>query len=137
MKQIKDFVQFKKQGGFDELRSDITEALQKVAAEYGVVISTGATSYTNSYADIKLHVGLVAKNGLVETRESKEFTQFAESMGLQLTDLNRSFMFKGLLYKVIGLRTGRKHPILCQREDGKRFFFALEAVKTSLKHYAK
>lgn len=46
-------------------------------------------------------------------------------------DLGRTFVFKGRRHVIRGLKIGSKTmPVIAEREDGKRFKFPAEAVKS-------
>lgn len=117
MKQITDFAKVSK-AEFNDLRSDIEKALEKVAAGYGVTFKALNASYLGGEATIKLQI--VAKGG--KTRAAIEFEQLAESYGLKASDLNRSFEADGKTFTVIGLNQRKaKQPIILQGSDGKQY----------------
>lgn len=132
MTKIKNFVDFKKTKGFQSLNPAIVSALAGIAKEYGVSISTAGVSYSDGFADIKLHLALTT-GGEAETKEMMAFRQLAHYVGLEPSDLLKQFRYQYDNYKIIGLRSGRKNPVLCKNlSNDKTYFFPVEIIKEKL-----
>ncbi len=141
---VTSFINFKKAGGLETLREDINKALESVGFKYGIKLHAGKCGYQDTFAEYKLLASVISADGLVETKEAKEYREVAkyvqvrgESDVLKPEWLNKQFFYKDRNYTIVGLRSGRRNPVLCSRQDGKQFFFAAEAVVTCMKHYAK
>lgn len=129
--KITNFIDFKKIGGFKTMSAEIVAALDSISKKYGVTIGTSGVRYSDGFADIKLHVALII-DGEIETKDAMEFRQLAHLFDLSPTDLHKSFDFRGQSYKIVGLKSGRRQPIIAKRADGKSFCFDSKLVKASI-----
>lgn len=60
----------------------------------------------------------------------EEFAALAPVFGLKPEDFNRTFTMLGKRYRIKALMPSRsKHPVLAEREDGRRFKFSAPTVK--------
>jgi hypothetical protein len=116
------------------LRAELEAALKIVADKHGISIKTGKMTYSDTNVKVSLEVATVSEGGEVNTREKKDFLQFAEIYGLKPTDLGRNFKSQGELYQITGLNTKKqKFAIQAKRlRDGHSYGFVAEDVKRAL-----
>ena len=109
----------------------IEAALAALAAELGVQIKRGRTTYSGNGLSLKLEVSTIGVGGKVNTKEATAFTQLAGSYGLNPADLGRSFSTGGTTYTISGLNTrARKRPI--HTECGSKTYTWPEATVKAL-----
>lgn len=107
----------------------IAEALQGVAEEFGVQIKAGGGSFDFTSLTQKVEVSIINEDGEAETKEATAFRMNADSFpGLSPDDLYKTFVCKGEIYKIMGLRP-RAHTrhILCKTK-GKLYTFRAQDV---------
>jgi hypothetical protein len=111
----------------------IQAALQELADRHGLVLTMRGGKYTaTSYAP-KIEFAVKGEDGIVLNHEARTFQQMAPYVGLQSTDLGRSFQHGGNAYTICGYASrGSKLPVLAKRPDGRIFKFAPNTVKKLL-----
>jgi hypothetical protein len=113
------------------------QALQALARKYGVDVSTGSGSYNDSNFTFKITAAVKSSDGTAITREAQAFKANARWIGLQESDLGRSFTSRGKTFTITGYNTRAKRmPILAKDENGKGFKFEVDTVKMLLKQAA-
>ena len=100
----------------DMLRTEINEAIEKVANKNGIAIKIGNISYS----DFKFTTRLT-----VETsgNDAREFERYAKVMGIDPDIFGKQFVHKSIAYKVTGLNpSAPKYPINYKGiTDGRRY----------------
>ena len=109
------------------------KALEAVASEYGVSVQYKSGNYSRTTASLKFDFSEVGEDGVVQTRESENFTKLAHIYGLKAEDLGATFEAGGRTYTIVGLNgRARKMPIQATRDDGKPFKFTEVVVADAL-----
>lgn len=115
----------------------IEAALQPLAAELGIAISSKGGTYMGGHYTLKVECATKGENGEVNTREADDWKVMAPLYGLKAEDLGRTFKAGGKEYKIAGWRSkARSKPIVATRGD-KGFIFAVDDVKMFLDMAAK
>lgn len=92
--------------------TDAIKALEKVAAEHGMSIRAGRSSFREENANIKFDLSDIAADGEILTPEAQAFKLNAGRYGLSPDDLYGTFNLHGKQYRITGLKTQRpKFPI--------------------------
>jgi len=114
------------------LRPQLDAALQALAKEHNLKITVGNCSYDPSgRATYKLEVAAIREDGTALTKEAAHFLQIVGfTKPFQKTDLNRTFVFQGIEYRLTGAKPrGGKKPFVGVRvKDGQLFQFGEELV---------
>lgn len=113
------------------LQDEINKALAPLAEAYGINITAGGGKYGNTYATLKLQIGLLNAEGVAMTPEATAFQAYTSLHGLQAEDLGRSFSLKGKRFVIKGLNI-RSRKIIAETLDGKQWTVLPSAVKTAL-----
>ena len=93
------------------LRRDINSVLEEVQKKHGINIDMGNIRYDNKMFTTKLTVNIV--NESITTPYHAAFHRKCYSLGLAPDDLNKTFMFDGQRYKIVGAATGKsKYPVM-------------------------
>jgi len=106
-----------------QLRDSLQAALSFWAEQNGVDAQVGSARYTASSVTFKMDV--LEKNAKGETTSvsAEAFKSSAHFFGLKPTDLGRTFVVRGRIFKVTGLAPrSRKYPVLAE-SDGKTYKF--------------
>ena len=115
--------------GVREARELLQKHLDAFAAEAGIAATAGNASFGGGSATFK--VELVAAGAA--SKDEQAFKTFAHSVGLEPTDLGRTFRVGGEAYTIAGFRPrARKRPIIAKRSDGKGYVFEAERVRIAL-----
>ena len=119
------------------IRAELEHAIDaqgEVWKELGLAVKVGNVSFNSSNMVAKIEVAIIGENGVVETREVRDFKLLAPVYGFEESDLGREFKAGGKTYKIVGcLSRATKAPILAERSDGKQFKFPAAMVKSLLK----
>jgi len=111
------------------LRPELQAVLDMIKDEYGINLEIGTISFTPTRFTCRL-------TGTTEGKEEgvkDDFAFYAPMFGLEEDDRGKSFGFNCKMYKIIEIKpSSKKYPIICQREDGKRFKFSSQMVRTGL-----
>lgn len=92
--------------------ADALKALEKIAAEHGMSIRPGRSTYRSANAILKYDLSDIASDGEVLTPEAQAFKAHAGRYGLSPDDLYGTFNFDGKQFRITGLKTRRpKFPI--------------------------
>ncbi|SCW95404.1 hypothetical protein [Ancylobacter rudongensis] len=115
------------------LSKAIAEALEPVAAKYGVTLTPNGGLIGASSGMIKIKVELEAAPGQ-PARSDTLFGYHAPLLGLQASDKGRSFSYKSVLYTIKDLNPrAPKFPVIAERvRDGAPFRFPIDVVKRGL-----
>lgn len=106
-----------------EVRAAIDEALKGVGDKFGISIKTkGSATYCTSNFVVKIEAAVFNEAGLIDNREAKAFKDNAWQWNLQPEYLGQKFTGPdGTEYKLVGATIrSRKHPIICEKQDGSR-----------------
>jgi hypothetical protein len=112
------------------LALDINAALQAVAAKHGVSISTGRSTYADTHADMKLHIGVVDAEGNKHTRERDALNTWSEVVlnGLNYGDKVTLLTRRGNETYVVTGYNSRSGKLLTQGADGKTWLFPADKL---------
>lgn len=114
----------------NEMRGDITAALEEVAAKYNVVFTPGNAKYTDLTASLTLKMAL--QTGESETPLDADAVEYRRSCGFfQLKEswLFEIFRLDGKTYKVVGLKpNNRRYPVIVEATSGARYKMTAEQV---------
>lgn len=111
------------------LQNEMLTAMQAVAAKHGLTVINKGGTFSQTSTMMKFEVVTCGKTGEPQTREREDFKRLASVYGLQATDLDRTFVFNGSIFQVVGLKFRTVSPVLCKRADGKVFKFYAANVK--------
>jgi len=117
------------------LALDINAALQAVAAKHGVSLSTGRSTYADTHAEMKLHIGVVDANGNEHSRERDALNTWSDHIldGLKYGDKVTLVTGKGKeTYVVTGYKS-RSGKLVLDCQDGKSWLFPAEKVVAQIK----
>jgi hypothetical protein len=117
-----------------QLLSDaITQALQPLAAQYGVKIDRGSASYNDQNFTLKVSVAVIGEGGVAVSKEVTDFKRYAEFKGLKADDLGRTVSISGKPYTIAGyLVRSTRNPILVKDSKGKSWRMPLYLVTEAL-----
>ena len=120
----------------NQLQQELFDACQKVAKSHGLVVEGGELNdidLRNSFS-IDFRVGIPLSDGRLYSPDKALFQALAPQFGLMSSDYQKTFSFRGNLYKIVGLNPNRpKYPILASRvTDGKSFKFTASSVAAYL-----
>ena len=97
------------------IRPEITKALEPLAIKYGIGIDATSGVYGGLEGSIK--VVLSSTNEVGDDRRAWEYKKYAEDFGMKAEWLNQSFYMRPHNYTIIGLDMGRKKNKLVIRRD--------------------
>ena len=117
-----------------ELSKEIEGKLKPLANKYGLHIKIGGGSFIPENYTVKLEIATIARNGEVQTKESRDFKALAQFHGLKTTDLGRVFIYAGNRYEITGMRPkSRKYPIMARNVSTRKAYkFGVHTVKDGL-----
>ena len=94
------------------LRVDLNSALDKVAKEYGIEITTGNILFSGNNATIKVEASVIGENGTAMTKEATDFEMYAKLHGIN-AKVGDTFTHGGKVYTIEGWKSrARKTPIV-------------------------
>ena len=99
----------------NKMRDPISQALEAVGKEFGVMFKVGNASYTDSTVAFKLEGSVVREDGLVFDQRREDYIQYwmEDKTGFALDDI---FLHRGMPYRVAGYaRRAVKYKLLCER----------------------
>jgi hypothetical protein len=91
--------------------------LDRLAAETGLAISVGKTTYTKRNAVFAIEAAVRGNAGVPMGREAEAFLQNAIQFNLQPDDLGRDFQHFDKWYRIVGMKPRSKHPVVCAQID--------------------
>ena len=110
-----------------EIREQIVEFVNQLAADYGLSPKVGAVSFGQYGADIAVNFSELVK---VKTTASENvsalvphrFLRDGHKFGITAKDFNRKFMRHGVEYRIVGVSPrAKKYPVVIERvSDGVR-----------------
>ena len=116
-----------------KLRDDLSQALAEVGKRFGVTITLGAASFSPAICKFRLEVAGPTSNGEATSAVAEDFKRYAGLWGMQKDDLNKTFVFRGETYTLIGAKPrSSRFPLLGKRADGKVFKFTIADVTAQL-----
>ena len=120
----------------NRIEKQINERLAELSEELGINIIVSGGSFSKVEATLKLKIQVPNPDSPeVFTKESEDFKNYAHLLGMEPSDLGKTFKkFGGETYTIEGYRTrARKNPILVKQTlTGKMYVFSIEAVKHHL-----
>lgn len=104
--------------GFDRrtteaLGDDLVAELQEFAASRGITVKMAGGSFGGASATLKLEFGIEGVDRLAD-----DFRKYAETFGLQPTDLGRKFTIGSRQFTITGLDIKRRARPVVIRRDG-------------------
>lgn len=116
------------------LSQEAVAALSAVAEKYGLTVKYNGGNFSPNNAVLKLEFDTVGTDGVANSRLADAFTHNAKYIGLNPTDLGRTFKSNGYTFTVSGFNPrARKSPVLATRSDGKVYRFEADIVALKLK----
>jgi hypothetical protein len=117
-----------------QLLSDaITQALQPLAAQYGVKIDRGSASYNDQNFTLKVSVAVIGEGGVAVSKEVTDFKRYAEFKGMKADDLGKTVSLMGKPYTIAGyLVRSTRNPILVKDAKDKSWRMPLYLVTAAL-----
>lgn len=112
-----------------EISEAVEAALQAVAERFGVTVSVRGGKFTETSLDLPISFAVVAENGVAMTREARDFQHNAPLLGLEPTDLGKTFSHGGHVFTITGLAArSRSKPIVATRDDGRVYKWETRSV---------
>ncbi len=123
--------------GIRQIREELNTLLADWAKKNNVSVEVGsATFMPGQNATFKVSVATTVKTAtgtIAMDSEAIDFTRSARQFGLEPSDLNKKFIFRGNEYTITGSAPRAwKAPILATRSDGKKFKFPAPTVVMAL-----
>jgi hypothetical protein len=118
-----------------QIREIAERALTDAFAATNLSVKGGHASFdpTAGFATIKFEFSLKNADGTIETKEAKDFRQYAHMFGLAPEDLGRTFDSRGNRFTITGLKLASAiFPILAVNQSGKGYKFPADDVKRFL-----
>ena len=110
-----------------EIRNILNETLENAIPNCKVKI--GNMSYNTSSCSVKIEVAEINDDGVVETREHKDYLLYGKAYGLEKSWLNKIVDFGGCSYKIVGYKPrSSKYPVLAEM-NGKTYKFSVSKIK--------
>lgn len=113
---------------FKAFRKDVNKALEEVAKKYGITLESGNISYDATSFTMKLN----GKRDDVDVDKINFENSVKYMHGLTADDYRRQVRLNGKDYVIVGVKPGNKFSVVCERSDGKKYGFVLEAVVQAL-----
>ena len=115
------------------LGKELEQAVQSVAAKYGMEIRSRGGQFGDSSFTAKLECTIKNASG-VGGRRADAFKELCSLFGMEQDDLGKDFAIRGRLYKVVGLMAGAgRAPILgAAMDNGKTYRFEAETILAAL-----
>lgn len=115
------------------VRADMQKALDVVAQKYGISITVGNASFTDTYVNFKVQAATKLTDGVLATPEAANFRAWAKMYGYDPELLGKEVRFMGHTYTITGLNRRRKaYPISVTRADGKQYKWTLPQFKSAV-----
>lgn len=115
------------------VRAALEAAVQTVAKEYSIQVTTGGGSFSDNTFTLKLECATKGEGGVVNTKEAEDFKFYCFRWELTEDMLNKVFFDRGSgeRYKVIGAKPrSTKYPVIViKMSDGTRYKFPASRVK--------
>lgn len=115
-----------------KIEADVLKAVEQVAEKYGVSLSPAGGNFSTSEFTVKVKFTVKSSDGSPTGKFADTFRDWHSSLRLEADDLGREFTAKGRTYRIVGANIGRKFPVLATRDDGKDFWFPVNAVRHAL-----
>jgi hypothetical protein len=114
---------------FSDIRNKINKAIEPIAAEYGLEMSAGSISYSNSSFRLSIQAKKKQVNGI--NFEQAEFLKLCHLYGLKPEDYNEKIIINGEVFRLVGFNINApKNPLKVIREkDGKEYRTAISSYK--------
>jgi hypothetical protein len=104
------------------IRTAMDAALAKVEKQYGIKISTGNARFSNDEVTFKVKANVIAKGGIVKTKEAQAWDIYATSQGLGHLSVGDSVQLQGKSFTIKGYNTrARKSPINIEDSSGRGY----------------
>ena len=104
------------------IRTAMDAALAKVEKQYGIKISTGNARFSNDEVTFKVKANVIAKGGIVKTKEAQAWDIYATSQGLGHLSVGDTVQLQGKSFTIKGYNTrARKSPINIEDSSGRGY----------------
>jgi len=104
------------------IRTAMDAALAKVEKQYGIKISTGNARFSNDEVTFKVKANVIARGGIVKTKEAQAWDIYATSQGLGHLSVGDSVQLQGKSFTIKGYNTrARKSPINIEDSSGRGY----------------
>lgn len=121
-------------GILSAIDADVIEALKPVAEKYGIDISKGRGTFSNTNFTMKIEMSVVGDDGNAVTKEVRDYQSYAHLYDLSPEWLGKTFMNNGREFKICGLSMkAKKYPVLAEC-DGDTYKFTPAAVIAKMKN---
>jgi len=118
------------------IRQAVDVVIKAEMAKLGLDAKSGRMTYSDGSCTLKVEIVTRNADGSANSKQAEDFKAYASMYGLEPEDLGKEFTHRGVVYKIVGLKTrGRKFPIQVERvHDGKTFKFPDHTVAKELGH---
>ena len=124
-------------GTVREVMKEIEAAAKEIAGRHGLEFAKQNAKYGPNEMTTRLTLKTAGMADAVADFQRMQFPVLASRVGLPEDALGKSFISRGARYTIEGLKLERpKYPVVCRRMDGRRFKFAVLAVKNGLEREA-
>ncbi len=115
------------------LRDDVESALNAVGKKYGIDLRLGTGRFSSENVTFRLEGSVIRAEGVV-TREAAEFRQYADLLGLEASDLGKTFQHRGQPYEIVGAKlSSSKYPIFARNVLNRKVYkFRVADVREAL-----
>ena len=105
-------------------------ALAKVEKQYGIKISTGNARFSNDEVTFKVKANVIAKGGIVKTKEAQAWDLYATTEGLGHLSVGDTVQLQGKSFTIKGYNTrARKSPINIEDANGRGYKCSVSMLK--------
>lgn len=115
-----------------DVSEDAIIALNDMAAKFGLAVSRGSGSYSESSYTMKVVFSIV-RDGKVVSPSVEAWNTYHDLYNLPKNALGKSILFQGRPYTIEGLSPRKsKYPVNVKRNDGKEFRLTVSSVRAAL-----
>jgi len=112
------------------IRTAMDAALAKVEKQYGIKISTGNARFSNDEVTFKVKANVIAKGGIVKTKEAQAWDLYATTEGLGHLSVGDTVQLQGKSFTIKGYNTrARKSPINIEDANGRGYKCSVSMLK--------
>lgn len=113
-----------------QFRADFEAAVRPLEKKYGVLLSCGSISFSDTYFSMRMTADL-AKDGK-KVVDSRQFEISKKLIGLR-ANIGDSYVDKGIKYTIIDIDTKKPmYPVMLEASNGKTYKTSVEAVHSKL-----
>jgi hypothetical protein len=97
------------------LRAEMDAAFESINKKFGIKLSAGNISFTNTTATIKVTAATISAEGHAITAEVQAFNEYKNAYGLGSYAVGQTIQLEGKNYTIAGLKPRCKSPLIIER----------------------